>query len=87
MLSRQPYTGWNDPMALTLYGRANRFNRAHFMEAASRLGLRDRATTRMIDAIVERAQEWPDHCAEMGFPQRQTKQLSDMLKARIATLK
>ncbi|MDQ2723655.1 MAG: type II toxin-antitoxin system HipA family toxin, partial [Actinomycetota bacterium] len=51
LLSTQPYTGWRDPMAMSLYGRGNRLSRAHFVEAGGRLGLRERALTRMIDAL------------------------------------
>ena len=64
-----------------------RLNRANFLEAAARLGLRRRATARMIDDIVEAAQEWPDRWTEIGFSGRQTEHLSDMLRSRIATLK
>lgn len=87
LLTTQPYTGWKDPMALSLYGRANRLNRSHFIDAASRMGLRQRATSRMIDSIVERAEGWPDRCGEIGFPARQTQLLADMLRSRIETLK
>ena len=87
LLTTQPYTGWDDPMALTLYGRANRLSRIHFLESAARLNVRERAASRMIDDIVEAAQEWPDRCAEIGFSARQTDLLADMLRSRIATLK
>ena len=72
---------------MSLYGRANKLNRANFLEAAERLGLRSRATARMIDDIDEAAQEWPDRCTEIGFSARQTEHLSDMLRSRLATLK
>jgi serine/threonine-protein kinase HipA len=87
LLTTQPYAGWKDPMALTLYGRANKLNRTHFMDAAVRLGLRERATSRMIDSIVDAAGEWPDRCEEIGFTDRQTELLTDMLRSRIETLK
>jgi serine/threonine-protein kinase HipA len=87
LLTTQPYAGWKDPMALTLYGRANNLNRAHFMEAAAHLGLRERATSRMIDSIVDAAGEWPNRCEEIGFTDRQTELLTDMLRARLETLK
>ncbi len=87
LLTTQPYTGWRDPMALPLYGRANRFNRNHFLEAAARLGLRRRAPANMIDDIVDAAAQWPERCNEIGFDERQTELLSEMLRSRIATLK
>ena len=86
LLTTQPYTGWRDPMALSLYLRANRLNRAYFLEAAARLGLRERAIARMIDDIVEGARDWPDRCAEIGFSERETDLLSKMLRSRIETL-
>jgi serine/threonine-protein kinase HipA len=87
LLTTQPYTGWKDPMALTLYGRANRLNRNFFIEAATRLGLRERATATLIDTIVEAALPWSDRCAEVGFSARQTELLGNMLRSRIETLK
>ena len=85
--STQPYTGWKDPMALTLYGKAIGLSRAHFIDAASRLGLRERATARMIDSIVDSAGEWPDRCEEIGFTARQTELLTDLLRSRLETLR
>jgi serine/threonine-protein kinase HipA len=87
LLTTQPYTGWKDPMALSLYGRANRLNRAHFMESAAHLGLRERATSTMIDSIAEAADRWPDRCGEIGFDTQQTELLADLLRSRIQTLK
>jgi serine/threonine-protein kinase HipA len=87
LLTTQPYTGWRDPMALNLYGRANRLDRDHFVEAAAKLGLRSRAPARMLDEVVDAAQRWPDRCDEIGFTSRQTELLRDMLLSRIGTLK
>jgi serine/threonine-protein kinase HipA len=87
LLTTQPYTGWKDPMALSLYGRANRLDRSHFIEAATRMGIRERATSRMIDSIVEAAEDWPDRCVEIGFTARQTELLTKLLRSRIKTLK
>ena len=86
LLTTQPYSGWRDPMALTLYGRANRLDRAHFLDAAARLGLRDRAAARMIDDVTDAAHGWIDRCAEIGFTPRQTELLERMLRARITSL-
>jgi serine/threonine-protein kinase HipA len=87
LLTTQPYAGWKDPMALTLYGRANRLTRANFVEASTRMGLRERATSRMIDSLIEAATEWVDRCEEIGFTERETKLLTDLLRARMKTLK
>lgn len=86
LLTTQPYVGWKDPMALNLYGRANKLDRAHFLYAAEQLGLRSRAPSRMIDSVVRAAGEWPDRCMEIGFDRRRTQLLGDMLRARIETL-
>lgn len=87
LLCTQPYMGWRDPMALNLYGRANRLTRGAFVDAGERLGLRQRAITRMIDAIVNAAHDWPDKCGEIGFDERQTKLLAQMLRRRIESLR
>jgi serine/threonine-protein kinase HipA len=86
LLSTQPYSGWKDPMALNLYGRANRLTRANFIDAAEQLGLRERATAGMINEIIDAAQGWPDRCQEIGFDDRRTELLAEMLRARIKSL-
>jgi serine/threonine-protein kinase HipA len=73
-------------MALTLYGRANRLDRAHFLDAAARLGLRDRAAARMIDDITDAVHGWIGRCAEIGFTPHQTDLLAEMLKARTVSM-
>lgn len=87
LLCTQPYLGWKDPMALSLYGRANRFDRTHFIGAGERLGVRQRATANFIDAIVDAAQAWPGRCEQIGFDDRQTELLAKMLRLRIESLK
>ncbi|MDI9916320.1 type II toxin-antitoxin system HipA family toxin [Rhodococcus sp. IEGM 1379] len=86
LLSTQPYTGWNDPMAMNLYGRANRLTRSNFIDAGHKLGLRERAVTRMLDALVNAAQGWPERCTEIGFDRRTTELLTDLLRHRMTTL-
>ncbi|MEH3140103.1 MAG: type II toxin-antitoxin system HipA family toxin [Mycobacterium kyogaense] len=87
LLCTQPYAGWNDPMALNLYGRANRLTRANFIEAGERLGIRERATKNMIDAMVDVATAWPGRCGEIGFDDRQTDRLAKMLNTRLDSLR
>ncbi|MCV7091097.1 type II toxin-antitoxin system HipA family toxin [Mycobacterium interjectum] len=86
LLCTQPYTRWRDPMALNLYGRANRLTRSDFVDAGERLALRPRAVVRMIDGIVDAAHDWPDRCGEIGFDERQTTLLAQMLRRRIDSL-
>lgn len=87
LLSTQPYTDWRDPMALNLYGRANRLTRANFIDAAKHLNIRERAAATMINQIVDAADGWPDRCHEIGFDDRQTELLADMVRTRIKSLK
>lgn len=87
LLCTQPYAGWKDPMALSLYGRANRLTRTHFVDAAERLGLRNRAAASMIDGLLDGALGWPQRCGEIGFDGRTTDRLSGFLHNRIDSLK
>lgn len=87
LLSTQPYTDWNDPMALHIYGRANRLTRTNFVDAGERLGIRPRATTTMIDTLIETARAWPSRCEEIGFGDRQTERLTHALDTRIESLR
>lgn len=87
LLCTQAYTGWNDPMALTLYGRASMLSRSSLVDAGQRLGLRKRAVVAMIDALVDGAIGWPDRCEWIGFDERQTASLAKMLRTRIKRLK
>lgn len=87
LLCTQPYAGWNDPMALKLYGRANRLSRNNFIEAGERLGIRERATKNMIDSMIDVATAWPDRCDEIGFDDRITERLAKMLNTRLGSLR
>lgn len=87
LLCTQPYAGWKDPMALNLFGRDDRLTRANFVGAGERLGLRPRATVAMIDALVDRASPWPEQCHRIGFDDKKTRLLQQMLRKRIDSLK
>lgn len=86
LLCTQPYTRWRGPMALSLYGRSNKLTRSHFVESGERLGLRQRATNTMIDAIVDAARDWPDKCGAIGLETKQTELLAQLLHGRIKSL-
>jgi serine/threonine-protein kinase HipA len=86
LLCTQPYLQWRDPMALNLYGRANCLTRRQFVDAGDRLGLRSRATTRMIDSVADAAQDWPERCGDVGFDDRNSDRLAKMLRSRIGSL-
>lgn len=87
LLTTQPYAGWRDPMALNLYGRANKLTRANFVDAGERLGLRSKAVERMTDQLIEAASPWAERCGEIGFDGRQTDLLSELIRGRIDSLK
>lgn len=87
LLRTQPYTGWKDPMALTMYGRVNRLSHNDFIDTGERLGLRQRAITNMLDELVDAASVWPDRCDRIGFAPRQTDLLAHMLRTRIDSLR
>ncbi|WP_425004933.1 type II toxin-antitoxin system HipA family toxin [Mycolicibacterium sp. S3B2] len=87
LVCTQPYAGWRDPMALNMYGRANRLSRADFLAAAQRLGLAGSATAQMLDDLVDAARPWPDLCHTIGYNERTTELLTRMLTTRIASLK
>jgi serine/threonine-protein kinase HipA len=86
LLCTQPYAGWDDPMAMNLFGRADRLNRKHFLEAGVWLGLRERAVSNMINRVLAGAVDAPQRCEEVGFTDRQTELLADLLRTRIESL-
>jgi serine/threonine-protein kinase HipA len=75
LVSTKPYIGWDEPMALAMYGRANRLGRRWWLDAADRLGLPTRAITRVLDGIVERSEPWLDRLDEIGFDEPTTQRL------------
>ncbi len=86
LICSQPYLQWRDPMAMNLYGRNNRLTRAHFIESGERLGLRSRATERMINGLVSASESWIDRCEEIGYDEPTTERLRTMLRERRASL-
>jgi len=81
-VSTQPYLAWRDPMALPMYGRANRLTRRWWLDAAQRLGLPERAMARVLDRIVTRSAPWLDRLGDTGFDDRTTTRLQDLIDAR-----
>jgi serine/threonine-protein kinase HipA len=82
LMSTQPYLGWRDPMALPMYGRANRLSRRWWLDAAVRLGLPERAIARALDRIVALSGPWLDRLPEIGLDERATTRLRDLISAR-----
>lgn len=87
LVTTQPYLSWRDPMALTLYGRANRLNRAHLVESAERLGLPRPAATAALDRICDSASPHIDRLGEIGFDTTATERLADLMRERLAELR
>lgn len=86
LLTTQPYFKWRDPMAMNLYGRANRLRRVDFVQAGERLGLPGNAVRRMLDDVAAASREWISRCAEIGFSDRDTDRLAAMLSDRAQSL-
>ncbi|QKT06760.1 type II toxin-antitoxin system HipA family toxin [Gordonia sp. X0973] len=87
LISTQPYLQWRDPMAMNLYGRNNRLTRQHFVESGEHLGLRPKATTRMLDRLVAASEPWVDRCDEIGYDEKTTARLRTLLDSRRDSLR
>lgn len=87
LVSTLPYFGWNEPMALELFGRANRLDRAHMVESAARWDIRPRAVERMLDRLCERAEPWLDRLDTIGYDDRVTALLRDAMARRVSELR
>jgi serine/threonine-protein kinase HipA len=86
LLCTQPYASWSDPMALSFYGRANRWTRGHFVESAGRLGMPERATLRILDDVCAGVRSGIDEVDTIGFDDKQTRQLKRLLDERCTEL-
>jgi len=86
LLCTQPYMGWSDPMALEMYGRANKLGRRWWLDAAGRLGIPPRVVERSLDRITAAAGDWIDRVGEIGFDDATTERLAQLLSRRRAEL-
>lgn len=86
LLTTQPYMRWSDPMALAMYGRANRLQRRWWLQAATQLGLPDRAVAGALDRILEGSRAWLDRLGDIGFDPPTTLRLRQLLAERHAEL-
>lgn len=86
LVSTQPYLNWRDPMALDLYGRANRLDHRHLVESGERLGVTGRAVSRMLARMCDRAVRWADRVGEIGLEPRPTELLRETIVHRIGEL-
>ncbi|MTD15113.1 type II toxin-antitoxin system HipA family toxin [Nakamurella sp. YIM 132087] len=87
LVTTQPYTGWRDPMAMNLYSRANRLRRRDFIDAGGRWGLGEAVVTRLIDQLLDRAEPWVERIGEIGFGERDTERLVELIGKRIRGLR
>ncbi len=86
LVSTQPYLGWQDPMSLPMYGRANRLTRRWWLDAAQRLGLAERAMTRSLDRIVTGGRSGLERLHEIGFDEQTTNRLRELIAQRCTEL-
>jgi serine/threonine-protein kinase HipA len=86
LVSTQPYVEWHDPMALNLYGRGNHLRRAHLLESAERLDLPRRAAVGVLDRLCGAAPHWIPRLDTIGFDDRATVRLAELITARLAEL-
>lgn len=82
LLTTQPYLGWRDPMALSLYGRNNKLRHRYWIEAAVQLGIPAETMAMSLARIVTAAQPWIDRVPTIGFDDRTTERLAAMLRDR-----
>ncbi|MFD4439197.1 type II toxin-antitoxin system HipA family toxin [Nocardia sp. NPDC058519] len=86
LLSTQPYLGWNDPMALQLYGRAAKLTRRWWLDAADRLGVPERAITKSLTRIIDSAEPWLCRMDAIGYDDKTTDRLAALVSGRRAEL-
>ncbi|MCX4095297.1 type II toxin-antitoxin system HipA family toxin [Nocardia sp. alder85J] len=82
LLTTQPYLSWNDPMALPLYGRDGRLTHRWWIEAAHRLGVAERAVKRGLARIVDAAEPYVGRVSDIGFDEKSTHRLRQMINQR-----
>ncbi|MBF6239020.1 HipA domain-containing protein [Nocardia otitidiscaviarum] len=82
LLTTQPYLSWKDPMALSLYGRDAKLTYRWWVEAATRLGVTQRAVTRSLSRIVAASEPWTDRIATIGFDDKTTHRLATLITQR-----
>ncbi|WP_378743099.1 HipA domain-containing protein [Nocardia brasiliensis] len=82
LVCTQPYLGWKDPMALPLYGRAGKLGYRWWAQAATRLGVPQRAIDRSLARIVDAAEPWIDRVSEIGFDDKITHRLATLIAER-----
>ena len=85
LLCTQPYMSWNDPMALTFYGR-NRWTRDHVLDSSTRHALPRKAVIRALDDVCAGVRAAAGDVASIGFDDMTTERLQAFLEDRCAEL-
>ena len=77
VLSTLPYG--DDHLALQMDGRDKSLRRKDFVAFGERIGIRQPATERMLDALVEKVAPYAERVGEIGFDARKTRQLKQAI--------
>nr|WP_308014405.1 MULTISPECIES: HipA domain-containing protein [unclassified Rhodococcus (in: high G+C Gram-positive bacteria)] len=86
LLCTQPYMSWNDPMALTFYGRNNRWAREHVLDGSARHTLPRKAVIRVLDDVCAGVRAAAGDVGSIGFDDKTTTRLQAFLEDRCAEL-
>lgn len=87
LLSTQPYTSFRDPMALPMFGRANRLTRRWWLDAATRLAIPERPIERSLERMSDVGAEWSTRLGEIGLDAGATERLGALMSRRAAELR
>ncbi|KQU36558.1 MULTISPECIES: type II toxin-antitoxin system HipA family toxin [unclassified Rhodococcus (in: high G+C Gram-positive bacteria)] len=82
LLCTQPYMGWNDPMALTFYGRNNKWSRDHIVDGAARHRLPRKAVERVLDDVCAGVRAATSDVESIGFDDKTTSRMTRFISAR-----
>jgi serine/threonine-protein kinase HipA len=69
-------------MALKFEGRDDNFRRRYFLDFGVRYGVREPVTKTILDELVEAIEPWIRRLGEIGFAEKKTKQLEELIRKR-----
>ena len=84
LLSTRPYKDLK--LALKFEGRDDNLTRVDFVEFGRRFGVAARAVEKRLDHLTTRAAPFIPRLKEIGYEERLTKQLEELMKKRLADL-
>ena len=85
LLSSRPYKDLK--LALKFEGRDDNLKRKDFIEFGKRFGVAQAAIDSRLDRLISRAAPFIPRVKEIGYEARVTKQLSELMKKRLADLR